>query len=172
MWNRVRNTFIIFLVSGFWHGANWTFIVWGGLNALFIMPLILFNKNRDNFEIVAKGKALPSPTDFFNILLTFALTLFAWIFFRAVSVGHAFQFISGIFSKSLFTVPQVLPETLFLLIGIFLVIEWLGREQKFAIEHIDAKWPRMVRWSFYVLIIFCIGMFMQTEETPFIYFQF
>jgi hypothetical protein len=136
------------------------------------MPLILFNKNRDNFEIVAKGKILPSVKDFLNILLTFILTLFAWVFFRAESVTHAIQFISGIFSSSLFTIPQVLPNTLFIIIGIFLVIEWLGREQKFAIENIGIEWPRLMRWSFYALIVFSIGMFMQTTGTPFIYFQF
>ena len=172
IWKRVRNTFIIFLVSGFWHGANWTFVIWGGLNALFIMPLILFNKNRDNFEIVAKGKVLPSVKDFLNILLTFTLTLIAWVFFRAESVTHAIQFISGIFSSSVFTIPQVMPNTLFFIIGIFLVIEWLGREQKFAIENLGLEWPRLMRWSFYALIVFSIGMFMQTTGTPFIYFQF
>jgi D-alanyl-lipoteichoic acid acyltransferase DltB (MBOAT superfamily) len=59
-WMKVRNTFIIFLVSGFWHGANWTFIVWGFLNALFIMPAVLLNTNRNNLDIVAKGRILPN----------------------------------------------------------------------------------------------------------------
>ena len=59
-WPKVRNTFIIFLVSGFWHGANWTFIIWGLLNALYIMPSIIFNTNRNNLDIVAQGKYLPS----------------------------------------------------------------------------------------------------------------
>jgi D-alanyl-lipoteichoic acid acyltransferase DltB (MBOAT superfamily) len=172
MWKRVRNTFIIFLVSGFWHGANWTFVMWGGLNALFIMPLILFNKNRNNFEIAAKGKILPSVKDLINILLTFGLTVFAWIFFRAESITHAFHYVKRIFSRSLFKVPEVFPQVLFLIIGLFLIVEWSGREQKFAIEKIGFNWPRVFRWSFYALIVFCIGMFMEESGTPFIYFQF
>ena len=59
-WMKVRNTFIIFIVSGFWHGANWTFVVWGALNALYFLPLLLTNSNRNNLHIVAEGKFLPS----------------------------------------------------------------------------------------------------------------
>jgi D-alanyl-lipoteichoic acid acyltransferase DltB (MBOAT superfamily) len=77
---KVRNTFIIFIISGFWHGANWTFIVWGLLNALYIMPSIIFDTNRNNIEIVAKGKYLPNLKDLFSIGMTFSLTMFAWIF--------------------------------------------------------------------------------------------
>src|SRR6267154_4575677 len=98
-WLKVRNTFIIFLVSGFWHGANWTFIIWGLLNALYIMPSIIFKTNRDNLEIVAMGKLFPTLKEFLTISLTFALTTFAWIFFRANSVGHAVNYISEIFSS-------------------------------------------------------------------------
>ena len=106
-WMRIRNTFAIFLVSGFWHGANWTFIIWGFLNALFIMPSIILKTNRNNLEIVAMNKLIPSFRDVFNILLTFSLTVFAWIFFRAESVHHAIEYIVGIFNASLFTIPDV-----------------------------------------------------------------
>lgn len=169
---KVRNTFIIFLVSGFWHGANWTFIVWGFLNALYIMPLILFNKNRNNLEIVAQGKLLPSFREVLAMGLTFALTVFAWIFFRADSVGQAFAYIGGIFKPSLLSVPQLLPKTILLLMAVFMAIEWIGRERSFAIEGIGIQWPRITRWSFYVILLFCVGMYMQTKETTFIYFQF
>ena len=98
-WMKLRNTFIIFLVSGFWHGANWTFIIWGGLNALYFLPSMLLNKNRMNLGTVAEGKLLPSVKDLLNMSITFALTLFAWIFFRAENVQHAFQYISQIFSS-------------------------------------------------------------------------
>jgi len=79
-WMKVRNTFIIFIVSGFWHGANWTFIVWGLLNALYIMPSIIFNTHRNNLDIVARGKYLPSIKETFQIGFTFGLTILAWIF--------------------------------------------------------------------------------------------
>jgi D-alanyl-lipoteichoic acid acyltransferase DltB (MBOAT superfamily) len=93
----VRNTFLIFLVSGFWHGANWTFVAWGFLNALFILPSILTHHNRDHLEIVAKGKYLPSLKEFLSILFTFSLTVLAWIFFRATDLPHAFSYLKGIF---------------------------------------------------------------------------
>jgi alginate O-acetyltransferase complex protein AlgI len=102
MWMRVRNTFIIFLVSGFWHGANWTFIVWGGLNALFIMPLIVSNRNRHNIEVVAFDRMIPSLREFGSILLTFTLTMLAWVFFRAESVTHAITYIKQIFTIIIF----------------------------------------------------------------------
>lgn len=90
-WIKVRNTFIIFVVSGFWHGANWTFIVWGTLNAIYFLPLLLTNNNRNNLEIVAQGKFLPSGKELFSMFVTFGLIVFAWIFFRAENIGHAFN---------------------------------------------------------------------------------
>ena len=97
---KVRNTFIIFLVSGFWHGANWTFIIWGFLNSLYIMPSIILNTNRNNLDIVAQNSNFPSIKELISMGTTFSLAVFAWIFFRAENVNHAFSFISGIFSKS------------------------------------------------------------------------
>jgi D-alanyl-lipoteichoic acid acyltransferase DltB (MBOAT superfamily) len=169
---KIRNTFIIFLVSGFWHGANWTFIAWGFLNALYFLPLLLTNNNRNNLEVVALGKLLPSGREFLSILLTFSLTVFAWIFFRAENLSHAFQYIDGIFSSSFFSIPQVLPIYLFVLLVFLILIEWIGRADMFALENFGLNWKRPFRWGFYFLILFLMGMFMQTEETPFIYFQF
>src|SRR5690606_24136153 len=104
-WMKVRNTFIIFIVSGFWHGANWTFIVWGALNAVYFLPLLLLNKNRSNIDIVAKGKFLPSFREFIAMSITFLLTAFAWIFFRSENLNHAVTYVGGIFSESLFQIP-------------------------------------------------------------------
>ena len=173
-WMRIRNTFAIFLVSGFWHGANWTFIIWGFLNALFIMPSIILKTNRNNLEIVAMNKLIPSLRDVFNILLTFSLTVFAWIFFRAESVHHAIEYIVGIFNASLFTIPNVKTAAYatLILIAFFMLIEWIGREHQFALQDFLVKKPRFIRWLFYGFIILLIGLFLQTHETPFIYFQF
>ena len=173
-WMRIRNTFAIFLVSGFWHGANWTFIIWGFLNALFIMPSIILKTNRNNLEIVAMNKLIPSFRDVFNILLTFSLTVFAWIFFRAESVHHAIEYIVGIFNASLFTIPDVKTAAYatLILIAFFMFIEWIGREHQFALQDFLVKKPRFIRWLFYGFIILLIGLFLQTHETPFIYFQF
>jgi alginate O-acetyltransferase complex protein AlgI len=173
---KVRNTFIIFLVSGFWHGANWTFIAWGFLNALYIMPSILFATNRNNMDTVAAGRIFPTLRELFQMLTTFGLTVFAWIFFRAESIGHAFSYIKDIFSKSLFSAPKFNgdkgPLITIALIVVFILMEWQGRERNYAIEHIGRGLQRPIRWALFTLIIFLIGMFMQTEESPFIYFQF
>lgn len=175
-WQKVRNTFIIFIVSGFWHGANWTFIIWGFLNALFIMPLIIFNRNRRNLEIVARGKNYPSLKELFQMLATFAMTLFAWIFFRATSLHQALAYIGRIFSKSLFTNPHfdanrlMVAETLFLIV-VFLIIEWSGRNHEYAIASLGRLKRRPVRYAFYFSIVITIYLFMGKEQ-PFIYFQF
>jgi len=104
-WKKVRNIFIIFIVSGFWHGANWTFIVWGTLNAVYFLPVLLSNNNRKNLDSVAKGKYFPTIKELSSMFITFALTLLGWIFFRAESLQHAFQYISEIMSYSLFDMP-------------------------------------------------------------------
>ncbi|GEP92735.1 D-alanyl-lipoteichoic acid acyltransferase DltB, MBOAT superfamily [Chitinophaga terrae (ex Kim and Jung 2007)] len=170
-WMKIRNTFIIFLVSGFWHGANWTFIVWGGLNALFMMPLIVSDSNRKNLEIVAQGKLFPTFRELISMLLTFSLTTLCWIVFRAEDMGHAWTFISGIFTPSLFTVPTILPVKILVLTAIFMVIEWVGREQQYAIANVGITMPRAVRWGFYYAVILAIFYFVGTDQ-QFIYFQF
>ncbi|MCK5846925.1 MAG: MBOAT family protein [Bacteroidales bacterium] len=172
----IRNTFIIFIVSGFWHGANWTFIVWGALNALYIIPIIILNRNRNNTNNIAEGNSLPSLYELFSMLLTFSLTVFAWIFFRAENVAHAFSIISEIFSLSSFVAPSFIGMQLafktFLLIIFFVTIEWIGRTEEYAIASIGHNWKRVFRWSWYSFLIFLIGFFMQTVKTDFIYFQF
>lgn len=172
MWMKIRNTFIIFLVSGFWHGANWTFIVWGFLNALYIMPSIIFNTNRTNLDTVAQGKYFPTIKELFSMLLTFSLTVFAWIFFRAENIGHATTFISEIFSKTLFSFPTVVPKTLLLLLAVFIIIEWIGREQQYAIAKLGTNFPKIVRWGLYYAIVVAIFNFVNNSANQFIYFQF
>lgn len=172
---KVRNTFIIFVVSGFWHGANWTFIVWGILNAIYFLPLLLTDKNRNNLEIVAKGKFFPSIQEFFAMLLTFLLTVFAWIFFRANNIEHAITYISEILSPSIFSIPnfQGMKRALLTLIlmMLFTLVEWNGREGQYAISNLGIKWKRPIRYAIYYLIIIVILWFAGKEQ-QFIYFQF
>jgi len=174
-WMKVRNTFIIFLVSGFWHGANWTFIIWGLLNAIYIMPSVIFNTNRTNIDIVASGKYFPSIKEFFQIITTFILTVFAWIFFRSNTVSQAFAYIATIFSTSLFSFPFFKKGTLsfptLILLVFFIIIEWRGREQNYAIENIFNKKPKWYRWAFYYLLILIFFLFAGSNQ-QFIYFQF
>ncbi|MHA8059776.1 MBOAT family O-acyltransferase [Aquirufa beregesia] len=173
---KIRNTFIIFLVSGFWHGANWTFIIWGFLNALYIMPSIIFNTHRNNLDMVASGRSLPSLRESLSIGITFSLTVFAWIFFRANDVSHAFNFISEIFSSSLVSIPYfrgigkaaiIVP-----IIFLFLLVEWIGREGQYAISHVGITWKRPFRYFFYYVLLFMILYFGNFNESQFIYFQF
>lgn len=167
----IRNVFIIFLVSGFWHGANWTFIIWGGLNALYFLPLLLLNRNRINTNVVAQNGGLPSITEVLAMGITFGLTTIAWVFFRAESVKTAGLYLLGIIDKTLFTIPEIRPTFLILLIGLFMGIEWMGRKQLYAIESLWLGHSRMLRWTFYygiVIVIFLFG----GKEQEFIYFQF
>ncbi|MBN7799476.1 MBOAT family protein [Algoriphagus aestuariicola] len=172
---KIRNIFIIFIVSGFWHGANWTFIVWGALNAIYFLPLLLTNNNRNNLDIVAQGRLLPSLKEFFQILFTFALTVFAWIFFRAENMQHAFSYISEIFSTSIFETP-IFPTTTknlakIFLIVLFILIEWKGRESQYAIADIVLRWKRPLRYAAYYAIAIAIFWFGGNKQ-EFIYFQF
>jgi len=171
--NKVRNTFIIFLVSGFWHGANWTFIIWGALNAIYFLPLLLLKKNRTYLGIVAEGKIFPTFREFTSMGITFLLTLFAWIFFRANSIDHAFSIISEIFSGSFFS-PIELPKEFLVAVGLivlFMMIEWLGRANQYAIAKLGPGWPKGLRWAIYYSIMLAIFLFAGNGQ-DFIYFQF
>lgn len=168
-WLKVRNTLIIFLVSGFWHGANWTFIVWGLLNALFIMPSIIFNTHRNHLDMVAQGRNVPTFKEIMAMGITFMLTTLAWIFFRAESLTQALNYVSKIFSTSLFSMPEIMPRRILLLIILFVGVEWLGRHQQYAIANLKASKP--FRWFFYYSIIFLLFYFFGQKQA-FIYFQF
>jgi len=174
---KIRNIFIIFIVSGFWHGANWTFIIWGALNAIYFLPLLLLSRNRDNLNIAGEGKVLPSIREVVNILLTFSLTVFAWIFFRAESVTHAFSFIKHICNNLYIEIPNILAVGKWhilitcTLILIFTTIEWMGREGQYAIEKYSRNWNRGLKWMFYYLIILAIFIYSKNQQ-EFIYFQF
>ncbi len=173
--SKVKNTFIIFIISGFWHGSNWTFIVWGALNALYFLPLLLTNNNRNNLEIVAQGKSIPSIKELLLMLTTFGLTVFTWIFFRSENISHALSYISKIFSRSIFEIPRFDDMgraliTVFL-IGIFILIEWHGREGNYAIENSFLKIKKPFRWFYYLTIVFFIFYF-KGDKQEFIYFQF
>jgi D-alanyl-lipoteichoic acid acyltransferase DltB (MBOAT superfamily) len=171
-WKSVRNTFVIFLVSGFWHGADWTFIVWGGLHACYFLPLLLTGHNRRNLGIVAEGRILPSVRELGSMVATFALTTLAWVFFRAENMSHAWSCLLEIFSPSLFSLPEVSVGRLIpLALVVFMCIEWLGRANLHALETLALRWPRVLRWGLYLAIVFIIFWF-GGQQQEFIYFQF
>ncbi|MEC3906304.1 MBOAT family O-acyltransferase [Tamlana sp. 2201CG12-4] len=175
-WIKVRNTFIIFTVSGFWHGANWTFIIWGILNALFFLPIMLSNNNRKNISIVAQGRTFPGFKDFIGMIVTFLLTVFAWVFFRAENIEQAIEVVSEMVSASFFELPRFVQNRrgaiiTIVLVCLFVLIEWNGRESQYAIANSLLKKRRIMRWGYYLIIIFLIFWF-RGENQDFIYFQF
>lgn len=169
LWMKIRNTFAIFLVSGFWHGANWTFIVWGGLNAIYFLPLLLAKTNRQNLEVIAKGRLLPSLKEFFQVIITFAITCFAWIFFRADSVSDALMYIKNMCTGKLH-LSNPFPTKVFVLIGIMLLIEWINRSQFHGLE--IKRFNPWLRRALYVCFIYIIIRYANFGNNEFIYFQF
>jgi D-alanyl-lipoteichoic acid acyltransferase DltB (MBOAT superfamily) len=176
-WMVVRNTFIIFLVSGFWHGANWTFLVWGLLNAIYFLPLLLTKNNRKNLDIVAIGRFLPTFRELLSMLVTFGLTTFAWIIFRANSISQAWDYIRRMFSSSWFStyigeyeVGKSGVLRVVILIALFVCVEWMGRENPYAIANLGMKkkWQRYLLYYVIIVILFILG----GKQQQFIYFQF
>ena len=164
----VRNTFIIFLLSGFWHGANWTFVLWGAYHALLFLPLILTGKNR---------KYMDAPTwrDLPKILLTFALVVIGWIIFRAESISQFVEYVQGMWQFGtlrsvyrFFTLEEMCPMNW--LIIIMLLVEWICKQKQypFDISFIKYKWVRLAIYYGLILLIWRYG----TEQQTFIYFQF
>jgi D-alanyl-lipoteichoic acid acyltransferase DltB (MBOAT superfamily) len=171
-WNKIRNVFIIFLVSGFWHGANWTFIIWGALNALYFLPIFITNNNRNNLNIVAQGKYLPNLKEFLLMSLTFILTVFAWIFFRAENIGHAISYINNIFSPTLFESSEIFPLGLLLLILFFLSIEWMNRNKQYGLEKFNKQKFKFLDVLLLYTVFWSIVIWNSSKEVEFIYFQF
>lgn len=179
-WIKIRNTFIIFVVSGFWHGANWTFIAWGALNAIYFIPLLLRNKNRNNLDTVSPDKSIPSIKDLTSMIFTFGLTVLAWILFRAENINHAYVYVYdmllGLTNKDTYIegvnlIYWEIGFSLPILIFIFIIIEWLGRNGEFAIQKTGSNWITPFRYAFYYILIISIIWF-GGDEQQFIYFQF
>ena len=171
-WKAVRNVFIIFLVSGFWHGANWTFIVWGGLHACLFLPLLLRGTNRRyTSETIAEGKWLPTGRELLGMAWTFTMVCVAWVFFRAESVGEAVAYVSkiGILRDWLY-LPQKVSYTAFAYLGAMVLGDWLMRNGRMPTWWYAPK-CLPIRWGFAALS----GWFLLknfASQADFIYFQF
>lgn len=173
---KIRNIMLVFIISGFWHGASWTFIIWGMLNALLFLPLLVAGKNRVHLDVVDSGRTLPGIGNLVSMVLTFTIVMLLWIVFRAKTTTEALDIFSRIFSQSLFTAaspgPPAMVVTTLMLIVFFVIVEWSGREHNYALEKTFCNSPQWVRWSFYSLILFLTGLYMHRGGSPFIYFQF
>lgn len=169
----VRNTFVIFLVSGFWHGANWTFIVWGTYHALLFLPLILFGRNRKYLTNIADNQWLPSLRELLQMLSTFGLVAFGRIFSRSATIGDALTFMSKIFDPSVIShvleVNGLNLNVLLLCIAFLTVFEWINRNRNFGLD--ISNWNVVVRHVVYWVLLFAIVFFVADNES-FIYFQF
>jgi D-alanyl-lipoteichoic acid acyltransferase DltB (MBOAT superfamily) len=167
---QVRNVFIIFVVSGFWHGANWTYLAWGFINALYFLPLLLRNTNRSNMEMVKLHWNAASVKEILNILYTFTLACLAWIFFRAKSITDAVWYIKRIFTDGSFSSQYLSNERynyeLLLMIGLFIVVEWNNRLKE---EPLSGKYS-WFKVALAVAAIVALGTYSDYKE--FIYFQF
>lgn len=177
----IRNTFVIFLLSGFWHGANWTFIAWGAYHAILFLPLILLGKNRKYTNQVAEDRLLPTWKECGQILCTFMLVVFGWIIFRATGMPTLFHYLEGMLqwgtlrASYRFFLPDenlVWPTNLFIII--MLVCEWFSRDKEHTlqdIQNIRIFRSRMVRVILYGVFLFVI-VALRGGAVDFIYFQF
>lgn len=167
---QIRNVMIIFLVSGFWHGASWTYVAWGLINALYFIPLLLLNKNRSNIDAFTISFNFTSLKIVVNIILTFAITCLAWIFFRAKTIKEAFSYIQRMvtdwdFSKQYFNIERYNYEILVMIL-LFVMVEWNNR---YKIEPLSGKYSEL-KVGLSILVIIALGIF--TDYKNFIYFQF
>ena len=170
---QLGNTLIVFVVSGFWHGASWTFVAWGALHATLLIPLIIAGKNRRHLVITTTKRVLPTLGESTKILSTFLLVTLGWILFRADSLPHAWNYLAGIFSHSLFesiTLEAPLGAAIAAVaVSTMLLVEWLSRESEFALHRLVSS--RLIRWPIYYALIASI-LFLGGPVQEFIYFQF
>ena len=166
----VRNTFIIFLVSGLWHGANWTFVAWGAYNALLFLPLILTHRNRKYTDTVAEGRLLPSIGEVGQMLLTFTLCVIGWILFRAGSIDEAFLFTRQIFCPGTGLGNLQFPWLTIVFIAVMTVAEWIGRNNEHGLDIRGVKQVWLRATIYYALAVVILLFSIQSEN--FIYVQF
>jgi alginate O-acetyltransferase complex protein AlgI len=176
---QARNILITFTISGLWHGANSTFIVWGFLHGLYYMPSIWLGEPLARWAATASAPVRHAVAAF-RMLRTFLLVVVAWIFFRAESIDKALAFVKAIFSPSLFTSPAPVLQRLDMgwsaaiaafAIAALLAIEWVQRDKKFALE-VEGK-PAAYRWLAYACVVGLVVSIRYTGSAlDFIYFQF
>ena len=168
---KVRNTFAIFLVSGFWHGANWTFIAWGAFHAICFLPLLVLGRNRKYVSnVVAEGKLLPSFGEFVAMMTTFLFAVIGWTFFRAPDISTAWTWICKMTTFCDLNYRQCgigCAKDMLLPLMLMLVIEWWNRD----VEMVRFPMSKIVRWCIYVGTVLAL-LYWQVEPQTFIYFQF
>jgi len=166
--------FSTFLISGFWHGANWTFLIWGGIHGLFYLTETFLKKIINIYFIKYKNLFYNRITMLFRIIFTFFVVCFAWIFFRAANIQTAFILI-----KNSFKINSIIPHfsfdkrgllVCFFVISILFIVD-LIEQKRSLIEFISFRKP-IVRWIvYYIMLLMLIGLG-NWGLNEFIYFQF
>lgn len=167
-WRTVLNVAIVFVVSGFWHGANWTFIVWGALNALYFIPLMLTQRHK-KYPVHESGENSATVRELPGILLTFFLTCLGWIFFRAESLGQAWEYLIGVLDPSLLTLPDEFRAFVPMLAS-FVFVEWIGRKREYPL--LIKKESLAMNTVYFVCTAILLVLFGNFGDHEFIYFQF
>lgn len=172
-WKIIRNVYIVWALSGLWHGANWTFVCWGLFHATLLVIYNLLDINTKYKNVVAYGRYLPTLKEALQIASTFFLVVIGWIIFRAETMTQAVEYLSAMVTNKFFgSIPQ--NGITYLCYGIaLLVVEWLQRDKQHALQFTNIK-PfnyRLVRWGVYYLILIIITIYAGSSQT-FIYFQF
>ena len=161
---QVRNVFIIFVVSGFWHGANWTYLAWGFLNAVYFLPLLLLNKNRSNVDEIQLKFNWQSVLTLANILTTFCLSTIAWVFFRAKTITDAFLYLKKLFTNGDFVSQYLKNERynyeLIVMVMLFVFVEWNNRNK---VEPISGKYNTL-KLALALLAILAFGTYSDYKE--------
>ena len=170
---RMVNTAIVFLVSGLWHGANWTFVVWGTFQWVGFVPLLLFQRWFPKPQpAIAPGRLLPGLHEAAQILSTFLFICIGWVFFRSEQISHAFERIERMFTHISMHTPYGGMSSLIPIIFVTSV-EWVMRNRRHGLDIAGNSLMayRPIRWMVYYALIFST-LYWGGQQTAFIYFQF
>ena len=172
----IRNTFIIFLLCGLWHGANWTYVLWGAYNAILFVPILLSGRRGRYRGTTVPGRFLPSFKDFCRMTLTFSLSALGFVLFRSESAGQAWEFLRGIFDWGHYPVidefisaNQAIAQSVCILV--MMGVEWFERNEEHGLTLRHVR-PRALRWAVYCLLVMAVLLFFDDGSAQFIYFQF
>lgn len=167
----IISSLITWFLTGLWHGANFTFIIWGLLNGLMLIIYHLLKKPRRKFFKKLRISDKSFPVTVLETAFTLFFVVITWIVFKCNTISDAATYFSRIFSSSLFTVPTILPKLTLLSVVFFFSVEWIERKSKFPLSTLGIRWKRIFRWSFYYSLIIIIFYF-AAKKQGFIYFQF
>jgi len=175
-WHTVRNIMLTFTICGFWHGSDWKFVIWGALNGLFLVPLVLTNLQRRNMDTIAQNGSFPGIRPILGMVFTFLFVAFSIVFLRAESTADALQFLYLIFKDPFSWISLAIYakyKYLLLTIGLFLIIEWGARREQHGLAQFALAWPRVFRWGFYAALLVLVVYYLFTREAyEFVYFHF